>query len=196
MRFVQASLLKTAWWLSRVALRFGEPPAEAIESAVSSLVRRDRLARDPGVEESLGRNETPAGYLEMTARGQLSAGMGSAIILANERAGLFVPIFVGPTEALALGHRLEGTAYARPLPYDLIDHLLTLMSAEVDHVRIEELSGNVFIAAVVVRTAAKESITIDARASDAVIIALGHGLPVLVSDAVVATVARPLSSAP
>lgn len=165
----------------------------AIESAVSSLVRRDRLMQDeplPAPDSAL------PGYLAMTARGQLSAGMGSAVILANEDAGLFVPIFVGPSEALALGHRLEGTSFSRPLPYDLIDHLLTLMAAEVHQVRIEELSGSVFLAVVVLRTADGESVAIDTRASDAVIIALGHRLPVLVSDVVVATVARPLSSAP
>lgn len=127
----------------------------------------------------------------MSPRGQLPSPLGSAVILASEEEEIFVPVFVAASEALALRLRLAGETFTRPLTHDLLDRLLALLEATVDEVRIEELRGQVFVASVAIRHG-EERTVLDSRASDAVIIAVGHGLPVLVSRSVIETAGRPL----
>ena len=50
----------------------------------------------------------------------------------------------------------------------------------------------VFIATVVIELAADQRLELDARASDAVILALGQGVPILAAEELIAQAARPL----
>jgi bifunctional DNase/RNase len=108
---------------------------------------------------------------------------GSAALLLEQESQRIVPIFVGSTEALVIELRLEHRRYGRPLTHDLLDSVLHEVGGTVDSVRVDKLVGGVFHATVVLRYEGKMR-ELDARSSDAVAIALGHGTPIFVQRAV------------
>ncbi len=182
--------------LLRAAMKLGGQDAET-KPSVSFEAAAARTIRDGRDESEAGRAqaeeaESPAGYRQMVPRGHLPSPLGTALLLAAFDDDVFVPVFVGPSEALAFRHRLAGRPYARPLSYDLIDRLLALTGGHVSEVRIEQLRADRFIATIVLSLADGSSSSLDARASDAIILAMGSGAPIFVAEAVVAHTGRPL----
>jgi bifunctional DNase/RNase len=95
---------------------------------------------------------------------------------------------IGDSEALAIQLRLEGRRFARPLTHDLIDEVLRELGGRVVKVHIEDLRGGVFFGKVFVETRARR-FSLDARASDAVAMALGSAAPIFVARDVIARAA-------
>jgi bifunctional DNase/RNase len=133
---------------------------------------------------SPGRAEPPAGYVLMRPKAQLEASQGNALLLVDGPEQRVVPIFVGSTEALSIRLRLDGERYSRPLTHDLLDTLLSRLGAKLESVRIDELRANVFIGTVVVRDREGQLLQVDARASDAVALAIGNKAPIFMAQAV------------
>ncbi len=168
-------------------------PSVSFEAAATRTIRARQPAREP-VDAKLAPDpvEAPAGYRQMLPSGQMPSPLGTALLLTARDAEVFVPIFVGPSEALAFKHRLAGQAYARPLAHDLFDRLLALCGGRICEVRIEQLRADSFVANVVLSLAEGNTTSLDARASDAIILAMGAAVPIFVADAVVARTGRPL----
>jgi len=206
---VQRLALSLAGSLSRLALRLDRGPAPPpLEGSIEAAAAR-ALADAPAMPTGLapeddseplagargeGREEAwPEGYERLYARGQLPAAMGSALLLVDGEEARFVPVFVGPGETLALKHRLAGEPFSRPLPYDLLDRLLAEVGGRIRLVRLEALRDKVFIATIVLELDGGRELELDARASDAVILALGAGAAILAADGLMAAAARPLA---
>jgi RNA polymerase sigma factor (sigma-70 family) len=105
------------------------------------------------------------------------------IMILSERGGeRWLPVWIGPFEAIALALRLEAVETPRPLTYGLAAGLVEAAGARVTEVRIARLLDEVFYAAVLVAgpAGAKE---VDARPSDAVNLALTAGAPIRVDSA-------------
>ena len=94
-----------------------------------------------------------------------------------------VPIWIGATEAAQLGLALEGTKLGRPLTHDLMLDALTNLDATIERVEITDVEGQTFIARLVLR-AGERTITLDARPSDAVALAVRQNAPVLMAQRV------------
>ena len=95
--------------------------------------------------------------------------------------GAILPIWIGPNEAAAIAMAQQGVAAPRPLTHDLFVATLLQLGTPLLSVRITRLEEGVFFAELVL-----ESQTVDARPSDAIALALRAGVPILLSDEVLA----------
>jgi len=104
------------------------------------------------------------------------------VLLLDPDAALLVPILIGPSEASAIASAQAGIIPPRPMTHDLLRDALLAAGVPVTHVEITSLEDGVFHAALVLVTGRQ----VDARASDAIAVALRFGCPVLCSAEVVA----------
>jgi bifunctional DNase/RNase len=95
--------------------------------------------------------------------------------------GALLPIWIGPNEAAAIAMAQQGVAAPRPLTHDLFVATLLALGTPLQSVRITRLEEGVFFAELVL-----EGRTVDARPSDALALALRAGVPILLSDEVLA----------
>ncbi len=82
-----------------------------------------------------------------------------------------LPIWIGPPEASAIAMEIAGKKFQRPLTHDLLVTMLNAVGARVLRVEINDLKENTFFARIFVE-ANGEGISIDARPSDSLAIAL------------------------
>lgn len=94
-----------------------------------------------------------------------------------------VPIWIGPTEAAHIGMALEQVKLDRPMTHDLFLDALTNLVARVDSVVIYQAKGQVFFSHLILSQAGR-LITLDARPSDAVALALRQDAPLYIEEAV------------
>jgi bifunctional DNase/RNase len=106
------------------------------------------------------------------------------IVLLKGREGEEVlPIWVGPAEANAIGTALEGATPSRPMTHDLLDDAIETLGARTLSVVINDLRDNTFYAKVHLLKGEGE-VTVDARPSDAIALALRAECPVFVDTEV------------
>ena len=114
------------------------------------------------------------------------------VLLLDPDSALIVPIMIGPSEASAIAAAQAGIVPPRPMTHDLLRDALLAAGVAVDHVEINRLEDGVFHAALVLATGRH----VDARASDAIAVALRFGCPVLCSAEVVALAGVEVRPAP
>jgi bifunctional DNase/RNase len=93
------------------------------------------------------------------------------VILQTLDGGRRLPIWIGPPEASVIALEMTGKKYARPLTHDLMVTFLKGMQAKVRRVEICELKQNTFYAKIMIE-AAGQILSIDARPSDSIALAL------------------------
>jgi len=128
-------------------------------------------------------SSTSPPLVEMEVAGVVPHDNGQTVLLVDKEDTLFIPIGVGGSEALSIHLRAEGKRFERPLTHDLLDAMLKDLDATVVRVEIGELRGGVFIATVFVK-AKDRVLRFDARASDAIALALGAKAPIFVAESV------------
>ena len=101
-----------------------------------------------------------------------------------------IPIWLGAPEAMQVGIALEGTKLGRPLTHDLLLDALTNLDARVDRVEIHDVQGHTFYAHLILRTG-ERIITLDARPSDAVALAIRQDAPIYMSEHVIDSASYP-----
>jgi uncharacterized protein len=102
------------------------------------------------------------------------------IVLKDVASDLVLPIWVGIFEANAIALELEKTATPRPMTHDLLQNLARGLNAEVRKVVVSELRDDTFYA-VIWLDHAGETVTMDARPSDAIALALRWDCPIYVN---------------
>jgi bifunctional DNase/RNase len=112
------------------------------------------------------------------------------VVLSEADGDLSLPIVIGPHEGVAIATAQAGVSMPRPGPHDLLLGTLTAVGVELDHVTITELREGTFIAELVLSNGAR----VDARASDAIALALRATVDVWCADDVLAQAAIVLSS--
>lgn len=109
------------------------------------------------------------------------------IVVLRDLAGeAILPIWVGVYEANAIALEIEKIQTPRPLTHDLIKTMLQGMDARVDRVVVSELKDDTFFAVIWVEKDGK-MMSVDARPSDAMALALRTDCPIFVDEAVLAT---------
>lgn len=109
------------------------------------------------------------------------------ILLVDPPGHTMVPLWVGAPEAAAAALALEGVTAPRPLTHELLLAAVAALGADVVRVRLTEVREDVVHAQLVLSTGAR----VDARASDAVVLALRADAPVLATPAVLADAGMP-----
>jgi len=116
------------------------------------------------------------------------------VILKDVNSDTVLPIWVGLYEAQAIHIEFEKLSGPRPLTHDLASNLINYMNGKLERIVITELKDDTFYA-VLWLTQGGEPMTIDARPSDAIALALRADCPIYVAEPVLA-VARLNPSGP
>ena len=105
------------------------------------------------------------------------------IILLKEIDGSrFLPIWVGAVEATAIAFAQQGVEPPRPLTHDLMNNLLELLDATLTAVHLTEIKEGVFYATMLLRDSTAGQLTISARPSDAIALAVRSHSNILATE--------------
>jgi len=107
------------------------------------------------------------------------------VVLKDVRSDMVLPIWVGIFEANAIALELDKTATPRPMTHDLLRNIARGLNAVVKKVVVSELKDDTFYA-VIWMDHAGETVTLDARPSDAIALALRWDCPIYVHRDVLA----------
>ncbi len=95
------------------------------------------------------------------------------IVLLKEIDGSrFLPIWVGAVEGTAIAFAQQGVEPPRPLTHDLMNNLLELLDATLTAVHMTEIKDGIFYATMLLRDSNGGQLTISARPSDAIALAV------------------------
>jgi uncharacterized protein len=106
------------------------------------------------------------------------------IILKNDTGDLVVPIWVGVFEANAIVLELEKIPTPRPLTHDLVKEIILQLQAAITRIFIHDLRDGIYFATLEI-VIGDRTISIDARPSDAIALALRFDAPVFVHEDVI-----------
>ena len=101
------------------------------------------------------------------------------VVLKDLASDLVLPIWVGVFEANAIALELEKTTMPRPMTHDLLRNIARGLNAVVNRVVVSDLKDDTFYATIWMRHDG-ETVTIDARPSDAIALALRWDCPIFV----------------
>ena len=104
------------------------------------------------------------------------------VVLLRETDGTRVlPIFVGPCEAQAIARLVKKESFPRPLTHDLLAMLVEGLHAKVQRVVITELREGTYYASLLLGRG-QEMLSVDARPSDSIAVALRAEAPLYVNE--------------
>lgn len=121
-------------------------------------------------------------FVEMEVKGVRmdSIGHTPVVILADKEGKRALPIWIGLLEANAIDKELNHLSNPRPMTHDLLHSILTQAQVRVKEIKIVNLKNNTYYATLFL-ILNKGQIEVDARPSDAIIIALKSKVPIFVS---------------
>ena len=102
------------------------------------------------------------------------------VVLKDIDSDTVLPIWVGVFEANAIALELEKTPTPRPMTHDLLRNLARGLNAKVTKVVVSDLREDTFFATIWMQQE-NEQVTLDARPSDAIALALRWDCPIFVS---------------
>ena len=106
------------------------------------------------------------------------------IVLLKEIGGVrYLPIWVGAVEATSIAFAQQGVSPPRPLTHDLMKDLLAALNIGIDSVNLTELRDGVFYSIINLGG----GVSVSARPSDAIALALRTGAPILGSEELLAS---------
>jgi len=112
------------------------------------------------------------------------------VILREAEGERILPIWIGPGEAQAIRRILSDEPFPRPLTHDLLVLIVEGLKAKVSRVVISDLRENTFFATVIVQRDG-EVLSIDARPSDSIAVALRARAPIFVNEKLLQEPPRP-----
>lgn len=101
------------------------------------------------------------------------------VILRDTQSQLFLPIWIGVFEANAIALRIEGVEPPRPMTHDLLRLMVEQLGASVEKIVISDLRESTFFALIHLQHQGGP-VTVDARPSDAIALALRTNAPIYV----------------
>jgi bifunctional DNase/RNase len=105
------------------------------------------------------------------------------IVLLKEAGGdRYLPIWIGAVEATAIAFAQQGVVTARPMTHDLLRDLLEALDRPLQSVTISDLRDGVFYA----ELGFEGGVTVSARPSDAIALAMRTGAVIRSEEAVLA----------
>jgi uncharacterized protein len=108
------------------------------------------------------------------------------VVLKDVASDTVMPIWVGIFEANAIAIEIEKLAAPRPMTHDLMRNLIGNLNARLERIVITEIKDDTFHAVLWLRQG-NDLVTVDARPSDAIALALRLDCPIYVSEHVMQT---------
>jgi bifunctional DNase/RNase len=112
------------------------------------------------------------------------------ILRGKDDPRVYLPIFIGGTEATAIATALTGIDMPRPMTHDLMTHTLAELAHRVICVTVTDLIDGTFYSEIVIADERGERINIDSRPSDALALALRSGAHIAVANRVLVQAGR------
>lgn len=109
------------------------------------------------------------------------AWFGRIVILKEKDGNRVLPLWTGPPEADLLFMTLRGSVGPRPMPHDLMADLIRVLGGRVEQVAITDQS-NVGYHATISLAVDGRTADVDARPTDALLLAVRTGKPLLISE--------------
>jgi bifunctional DNase/RNase len=103
------------------------------------------------------------------------------VILQEAGGSRVLPIWIGPGEASAIAMELAGMKFSRPLTHDLFASVILGLGGALQRVMITKVVENTYYAELIIRRGG-ELITVDARPSDSIAIALRMSASIFTTD--------------
>lgn len=108
-----------------------------------------------------------------------------ALMLEDTAGKRRIPLIIGPPEAQAIAVAMEKMQPLRPLTHDLITSIMRQTGVTLTEVLIYRVEDDIFYASLSLRTEAGQVLTIDARPSDALALAVRFDCPLRATTEVV-----------
>lgn len=109
---------------------------------------------------------------------------GNVVLVRPKRSELAVPIFIGQLETQSILIGLGHVEVPRPLTHDLFLSTIKALDAELVRIEINDLRDGTFYARLILARG-EDTLTVDARPSDAIAAAVRAGCPVFIAEAIV-----------
>jgi bifunctional DNase/RNase len=103
------------------------------------------------------------------------------VILQEQEGSRVLPIWIGPGEASAIAMELAGMKFSRPLTHDLFASVILGLGGSLQRVMITKVIDNTYYAELIIQRNA-ELISVDARPSDSIAIALRMAAAIYTTD--------------
>lgn len=116
------------------------------------------------------------------------------VILEEKDGSRVLPIWIGPSEASAIAMELAGMKFSRPLTHDLFASMVGGLGGELQKVSITRVVDNTYYAELIIRRE-DEIISVDARPSDSIAIALRMDAVIMTSEELLETTAIEIAEA-
>lgn len=104
------------------------------------------------------------------------------VILRELEGERILPILIGPGEAQAIRRILSEESFPRPLTHDLLFLVVEGLKAQVSRIVISDLRENTFFASIIIERDG-QVLSIDARPSDSIALALRSKAAIYVNEA-------------
>lgn len=126
--------------------------------------------------------EPIASFIEMEVKGiRMDAiGQNPVVILADKEGKKALPIWIGFPEASAIERELNQISAPRPMTHDLLYSILRQAQIKIKEVKIVQLKNHTYYATLSL-VSNKDQLDVDARPSDAIILALKAKVPILIA---------------
>ncbi|MBI4834851.1 MAG: bifunctional nuclease family protein [Planctomycetes bacterium] len=105
------------------------------------------------------------------------------IVLQEVNGTRTFPIVIGNYEAMALDRKIKNIKSPRPLTHDLIENIFMTLQIKLLKVTVTQLKNSTFYAKLTLQQNGKE-LEVDARPSDALVLATHSKIPIYVSEEV------------
>lgn len=105
------------------------------------------------------------------------------VLLAPDASDDVLPIFIGFDEALSIARGLDAEDIGRPLTHDLLLDIIEELGGRVDHVVVNSIDDNTYIADLHLDTPRGEGV-VDARPSDSLALAARTNATIEITDSV------------
>jgi bifunctional DNase/RNase len=123
------------------------------------------------------------------ARLGLDGASNSYVIILQEKGGSrLLPIWIGQPEAESIAMHMSNVRRERPLTHDLCRNIIVALGGTLNRVQITKVQQNTYYAELHVLRG-EQTVTIDARPSDSIAVALRLEAPIFAPDALLMTVA-------
>lgn len=102
------------------------------------------------------------------------------VVLHDRQNNRLLPIWIGDPEARAIAIALNKMKTPRPLTHSLLLNIISQMGGKLSHIVIDRIKNHTYFASIYIKIGDK-TVSVDARPSDSVALALEARVPIFVA---------------